>query len=78
MSNTDTFLQRYFDASLIPADTTDERLGHYQAAATDLAKRFGEAPREAVSASRVAIDPKCPATDPWFAAVEEAERKSVV
>jgi hypothetical protein len=72
MSDKDTFLQRYFDASLIPTDTTDERLGHYQAAAGDLAKRFSEAPAEAVSASRVAIDPKCPASDPWFAAVEEA------
>lgn len=72
MSESQSFLQRFFDASLIPADTDDERLGHYQAAAADLAKRFGEAPRDAVTASRVAIDPKCPATDPWFAVVQDA------
>lgn len=72
MNESDSFLQRFFDASLIPADTTDERLGHYQAAAADLAKRFGAARRDAVSASRVAIDPKCPATEPWFATVQEA------
>jgi len=29
-------------------------------------------PRDAVSASRVAIDPNCPATDPWFNTVQEA------
>ena len=72
MSESQSFLQRFFDASLIPADTDDDRLGHYQAAAADLAKRFGEKPSDAVSASRVAIDPKCPATDPWFAVVQDA------
>ena len=72
MKEPQSLLQRFFDASLIPSDTTDERLGHYQAAAADLAKRFGEVPRDAVSASRVAIDPSCPATDPWFSTVQEA------
>lgn len=72
MSESQSLLQRFFDASLIPADTNDERLGHYQAAAADLAKRFTEKPREAVSASRVAIDPKCPASDPWFVVVQDA------
>lgn len=57
---------------MIPFETTDERLKHYQAAAADLAKRFRETPRDAVSASRVAIDPNCPATDPWFDTVQEA------
>lgn len=72
MTEPQSLLQRFFDASLIPSETTDERLKHYQAAAADLAKRFGEAPRDAVSASRVAIDPDCPAGDPWFATVQEA------
>ena len=72
MNESQTLLQRFFDASLIPSETTDERLTHYQAAAADLAKRFGESPRDAVSASRVAIDPNCPATDPWFDTVQEA------
>lgn len=72
MNESQSFLQRFFDASLIPSETTDERLKHYQAAAADLAKRFGETPRDAVSASRVAIDPSCPATDPWFNTVQEA------
>lgn len=72
MSEPQSLLQRFFDASLIPADTTDERLAHYQAAAADLAERFGEELNDAVSASRVAIDPSCPATDPWFTIVEEA------
>lgn len=72
MNESGSLLQRFFDASLIPSDTTDERLTHYQAAAADLAKRFGEAPQDAVSASRVAIDPLCPATDPWFSTVQDA------
>lgn len=72
MSEPKSLLQRFFDASLIPADTDDERLGHYQATAVDLAKRFGETPSDAVSASRVAIDPNCPASDPWFAVVQDA------
>ncbi len=72
MNESQSLLQRFFDASLIPADTDDDRLGHYQAAAADLAKRFGETPSDAVSASRVAIDPKCPASDPWFAVVQDA------
>lgn len=72
MNEPESLLQRFFDASLIPSETTDERLKHYQAAATDLAKRFRETPRDAISASRVAIDPNCPATDPWFNAAQEA------
>jgi hypothetical protein len=72
MNEPQSLLQRFFDASLIPSETTDERLKHYQAAAADLAKRFGESSRDAVSASRVAIDPNCPATDPWFNTVQEA------
>lgn len=72
MSESNSFLIKFFDASLIPADTNDDRLGHYQAAAADLAKRFSETPRDAVSASRVAIDPKCPASEPWFAVVQDA------
>ena len=72
MNEPQSLLQRFFDASLIPSETTDERLKHYQAAAADLAKRFGETPRDAVSASRVAIDPNCPATDAWFNTVQEA------
>jgi hypothetical protein len=72
MKEPQSLLQRFFDASLIPSDTTDERLAHYQAAATDLAKRFSETPRDAVSASRVAIDPNCPAIDPWFNTVQDA------
>lgn len=72
MNEPQSLLQRFFDASLIPSETTDERLKHYQAAAADLAKRFGETPRDAVSASRVAIDPNCPATDPWFNTAQEA------
>lgn len=72
MSESQSLLQQFFDASLIPADTDDDRLAHYQAAAADLAERFGEAPRDAVSASRVAIDPKCPASDPWFTVVQDA------
>jgi hypothetical protein len=71
MNEPQSLLQRFFDASLIPSETTDERLKHYQAAAADLAKRFGESPRDAVSASRVATDPNCPATDPWFNTVQE-------
>jgi len=35
MTDSNTFLERFFDASLIPADTTDERLGHYQSAAKE-------------------------------------------
>ena len=72
MSEQQSLLQRFFDASLIPSETNDERLKHYQAAAADLAKRFGESPREAVSASRVAIDPNCSTTDPWFSMVQDA------
>lgn len=72
MKESQSLLQRFFDASLIPSETTDERLNHYQAAAADIAKRFGESPCDAVSASRVAIDPNCPATDPWFNTVQEA------
>lgn len=72
MNESQSLLQRFFDASLIPADTGDERLEHYQAAAADIAKRFGETPSDAVAASRVAIDPKCPASEPWFAVVQEA------
>src|SRR5690349_13513567 len=72
MSESKSLLQRFFDASLIPSETTDERLKHYQAAAADLANRFGETARDAVSASRVAIDPNCPATDPWFNTVQDA------
>lgn len=72
MDEPESLLLRFFDASLIPSETTDERLQHYQAAAADLAKRFGETPRDAVSASRVAIDPNCPATDPWFNTVQDA------
>jgi len=72
MNESQSLLQRFFDASLIPSETTDERLKHYQTAAADLAKRFGESPRDAVSASRVAIDPNCPAADPWFNTVQEA------
>ena len=72
MNESHSLLQRFFDASLIPADTDDDRLGHYQAAAADLAKRFAETPNDAVSASRVAIDPKCPASEPWFAVAQEA------
>ena len=33
MSESPSLLQRFFDASLIPADTDDDRLGHYEAAA---------------------------------------------
>lgn len=72
MNESQSLLQRFFDASLIPADTDDDRLGHYQTAAADLAERFGETPSDAVSASRVAIDPKCPASEPWFAVVQDA------
>jgi hypothetical protein len=72
MNEPKSLLQRFFDASLIPSETTDERLKHYQAAAAGLAKRFAESPRDAVSASRVAIDPNSPATDPWFNTVQEA------
>lgn len=72
MNESQSLLQRFFDASLIPSDTDDDRLGHYQAAAADLAKRFGETPSDAVSASRVAIDPMCPASDPWFTVVQDA------
>lgn len=72
MNEQQSLLQRFFDASLIPSETTDERLIHYQAAAADLAKRFGDSPCDAVSASRVAIDPNCPATDPWFDVVQDA------
>src|SRR4051812_47010771 len=67
-----SLLQRFFDASLIPSETTDERLKHYQAAAADLATRFGASLRTAVSATRVAVDPNCPAMDPWFNIVQEA------
>lgn len=72
MNEPQSLLQLFFDASLIPSETDDERLKHYEAAAADLAKRFGESPRDAVSASRVAIDPNCPATDPWFNTVQDA------
>lgn len=72
MNEQQSLLQRFFDASLIPTDTTDERLAHYQSAASDLAERFGKSPDDAVSASRVAIDPNCPATDPWFNTVQDA------
>lgn len=72
MNDSQSLLQRFFDASLIPSETTDERLRHYQAAASDLAKRFGANLSDAVSASRVAIDPNCPATDPWFNTVQDA------
>ena len=72
MTDSNSFLQRFFDTSLIPADTTDERLGHYTSAAADLSERFVKMPRDAVSASRVAVDPKCPATDPWFGEVQDA------
>jgi hypothetical protein len=72
MSESQSLLQRFFDASLIPSDTTDERLRHYQSAASDLTKRFVEVPRDAMSASRVAIDPNCPSNDPWFQTAQEA------
>lgn len=72
MNEQESLLQRFFDASLIPSETTDERLNHYQAAAADLAKRFKESPHDAASASRIAIDPNCPAADPWFTTVQEA------
>ena len=55
MNESPSLLQRFFDASLIPADTDDERLGHYQAAAVDLAKRFGETPSDAVSANLITM-----------------------
>jgi hypothetical protein len=71
MSDQQSLLQRFFDESLIPSETTDERLKHYQAAAADLAKHFGESLLDAVSASRVAIDPNCPAIDPWFETVQD-------
>lgn len=75
MSTTQSLLQRFFDASLIPADTGDERLGHYQSAAADLAKRFSEAGHDAVSSCRVAVDPQCPASDPWFDTVQSAVKE---
>ena len=71
MTDSKSFLQRFFDASLIPSDTTDERLGHYESAAVELKERFKKAPQDAVAASLVAFDPRCPASDPWFGMVEE-------
>jgi len=70
-----SLIQRFFDASLIPADTTDERLGHYQSAATDLAGRFESEPELVPLVSSVAIDPNCPATEPLFAVVETAVKE---
>lgn len=75
MSKTASLLQRFFDASLIPADTGDERLDHYQSAADGLAARFLQVPQEAVAAGRVAVDPHCPATDPWFETVQIAVKE---
>lgn len=75
MSKTASLLQRFFDASLIPADTGDERLDHYQSAADGLAARFCLMPQEAVAAGRVAVDPHCPATDPWFETVQSAVKE---
>lgn len=72
MSEPASLLQRFFDANLIPSDTTDTRLEHYQAAAKELSSRFVEAPADAVSATRVAIDSSCPESEPWFGIVQEA------
>ena len=70
-----SLIQRFFDASLIPADTTDERLGHYQSAAGDLAGRFEGEPELVPLVASVAIDPNCPATDPLFEVVEAAVKE---
>lgn len=75
MTKHTSLLQRFFDASLIPADTGDERLEHYQKAATSLASRFEKNLVEASSAVRVAIDPQCPPSDPWFEVVQEAVKE---
>jgi hypothetical protein len=70
-----SLIQRFFDASLIPSDTTDERLGHYQSAATNLAGRFESEPELVPMAASVAIDSNCPASEPFFEVVEAAVKE---
>ncbi len=70
----ESLIQKYLDAGLFDIGEEDERLGHFQKAADDLAKIFAEAPKKLIPAILTAIDPSVPESEPLLIEAEAAVR----
>jgi hypothetical protein len=68
----ESLIQKYLDAHLFDIGEEDDRLGHFQKAADDLAKIFADAPQKLIPAILTAIDPNISESEPLLIEAENA------